>query len=154
MTWREIAEDVSLPPRDPAAFVEIGERDADLGAVDRVVGDDRALEAELGIERDLAERAAGIADDLDTRGGIAADRREGAVMDAVTAHDHVAGAVRIDGVAELTGAAGVVADFLDAVVEHHGAVLARNLAQDLDAVVAGLAHDVGVVGEALPAFAE
>ena len=50
----QVPDDVALHDREPAAFVEIGDRDPDGGAVDAVVGDDRALEAELGIERDLA----------------------------------------------------------------------------------------------------
>ena len=39
------------------------------------------------------------------------------MADAVAAHDHVAGAKRIDGVAVLAGAAGAVGDVLDAVVD-------------------------------------
>src|SRR5262249_39752851 len=145
---REIADDVALPDRHAAALVEVGDRDAGLRAHHRVVGDHRALEAELGVERDLADVAARVADDLDRRGGVAAHGRERAVADAVAAHDHASGAVRVDAVAELAGAARDVANVLHAVVEHHGAVLARDLAQDLDAVVAGLAHDVARDGEA------
>src|SRR5262249_22648243 len=142
-----VAEDVALYDGDAAAFVEIGDRDAGLRADDRVVGDHGALEAELGIERDLADLAARVAHDLDRRGRVAAHGRERAVVDTVAAHDHVAGSVRVDAVAELAGAARCVADVLDAVVEHHGAVLAGDLAQDLDAVVAGLTHDVARDGE-------
>ena len=46
------------------------------------------------------------------------------MADAVAAHDHVAGAKRVDGVAVLAGAAGAVGDVLDAVVDHDGAVVA------------------------------
>src|SRR5262249_21261731 len=48
----------------------------------------------------------------------------------------------VDGIAVLAGAAGAVADGLDAVVGHDGAVVARLRAPDLDAVVAGAADGV------------
>ena len=103
----EIADEIALHHREPAALVEVGDRDAERGAVDDVVGDHRALEAELGIERDLAEAGAGVADDLQVRRGVAAHRREGGVADAVAAHDDIAGAEDVDGVAVLAGAAGL-----------------------------------------------
>ena len=75
----EIADQVALYDREAAALIEVGHRDADGGAVDRVVGDDRALEAELRIDRDFAEPRAGVVGDLDVRGRIAAHRREGRI---------------------------------------------------------------------------
>src|SRR5262249_16903432 len=52
------------------------------------------------------------------------------------------GAKGVDAVAELARAARHVAHVRDAIVEHHGAVLARNAAYDLDPVVAGRSHAV------------
>ena len=76
-------------------------------------------------------------DDLDVGRRIAAHRGIIAVADAVAAHDDIAGAKRVDGVAVLPGAAGTGLDVLDAVVEHQRAVIADRGAQDLDAVVVG-----------------
>ncbi len=50
--------------------------DAERRAVDGVVGDHRALEAELRVDRDLADVGGGVADDLDVGGGVAAHRRD------------------------------------------------------------------------------
>ena len=104
----EIADQIALHHREPAALVEIRDRHAERRAVDDVVGDHRALEAELGVDRDFAEAGAGVADDLQVRGGIAAHRRESGIADAVAAHDHVVGAKDVDGVAVLAGSAGLV----------------------------------------------
>jgi hypothetical protein len=60
-----------------------------------------------------------------------------AILDAISAHDHVAGAKHVDGVAVLSGAAGAGLDVLDAVVRDQRAVVADGGAQDLDAVVVG-----------------
>jgi hypothetical protein len=76
---REIAQDVSLHHGEAAALVEVRDGDAGLGAVDQVLGDDRALETELRIERDFARLVHGIADDLDVRGRIAANGGERAL---------------------------------------------------------------------------
>ena len=121
----------------PAALVEIADGDAERRAVHGVVGDHRALEREFRIQRDLADVADAVAGDLDVGRRIAAHRRIIAIADAVAAHDDVAGAKRVDGVAVLAGAAGAGLDVLDAVVEHQRAVVADRGAQDLDAVVVG-----------------
>src|SRR5215510_1145636 len=138
----EVADDVALHDGEPSAFVEIGDRDADRRAVDGVVGDQRAFEAELGVERDLAHVDDAVALDVDVGGGVAAHGGEGAVLDPVAAHDHVAGAKDVDRVAVLPRAAGAVGDVLDAVVGDDGAVVAGGRAPDLDAVVAGAADAV------------
>src|SRR5262249_44500922 len=57
------------------------------------------------------------------------------VPDTVAAHDHVAGAEGVDGVAVLAGAAGTGLDVFDTVVEHQRSIVADRGAQDLDAVV-------------------
>ena len=110
--------------------------------IDEVAGDERALEAELGVERDLAEAGADVGDDLHVGGGVAADRRVGAVGDAVAGHEHAAGAKNVDAVAVLPGAAAVGADALDAVVGDDAAVLAGLRAPDLDAVVGAVGDRV------------
>ncbi len=86
-----VAHDVAAHGREPAALLEIGDRDAGAGLVDHVVGDQRAFEIELGIDRDFVEPDAIIADDLDVGGGVAADRRKRRLADDVVAHDHVVG---------------------------------------------------------------
>ena len=138
----EIADDIALDHREPAALVEVGDRHAKRGAVDDVVGDERALEAELGVERDLAEAGAGVADDLQVRRRVAAHRREGGVADAVAAHDDIAGAEDIDSVAVLAGAAGSGGNVLDAVVDDERAVIAGRATPDQNAAIAGAAHRV------------
>jgi Fe-S cluster assembly ATPase SufC len=55
-------------------------------------------------EDDLAELGAGIAADLQVRGGVATHRRIGTGMDAVVGDDHVAGAEHVDAVSVLAGA--------------------------------------------------
>ena len=55
------AVDVALHDGDPSALVEIADGDADGRAIDGVVGDDRAFERELRIERDLADIADAVA---------------------------------------------------------------------------------------------
>src|SRR5262249_28505150 len=139
---QQVAHDVALHDRESAALVEIGDRDADRRAIDRIVGDQRTLEAELGIERDLARVADAVAFDLDVGGGVAAHRSEGAVADAIAARDHVRCAKYVDGVAVLARAAGAVVDVLDPVVDHEGAVVALGRAPDLDAVIAGAVDTV------------
>ena len=69
-------------------------------------------------------------------------------MDDVPAHDHVAGAVGIDGIAVLARAAGPVVGVLDPVVEHQRAVMSRGRADDLDAVVSRIGEGVAVDGQA------
>src|SRR4029077_7325211 len=108
--------DIALDHRDAAALVEIADGDADRCAIDGVVGDDSALEREFRIERDLADIADAVARYLNIGCRIAAHRRIIAVADAITPHDHVAGAEGIDGVAVLPGATGAGLDVLDAVV--------------------------------------
>src|SRR5581483_1476713 len=145
----EIPDEVALHHGQPTALVEVGDGDADGRTVDHVVGDQRALETELGIERNLAEADAGIAGNLQVRGRIAAHGRERRPLDAVAAHHDVAGAKYIDGIAVLPGAAGARGDVLDAVVEDERAVVAGLGAPHQDAVVGALAHRVGGDPEAL-----
>src|SRR2546428_9543105 len=54
----QVADDVALHHRQPSALVEIGDRDADRGAVDRIVGDQRSEEhtSELQSRSDLVCR--------------------------------------------------------------------------------------------------
>ncbi len=87
----EIAHQVALHDGKAAAFVEVGDGDARRRRVDDVVGDQRALESELGINGDFAQTRAGIADDLHVGGGIAAHRGKGAIADAVAGDKHAAG---------------------------------------------------------------
>src|SRR5262249_57628414 len=107
------------------------------GVVDGIVGDQCALEAEFRIERDFAGVGDGVALDVDVGGGIAAHGGERAIVDAVGAHDRIAGAKHVDGIAVLPRAAGAVVDALDAVLGDDGGVVAGFLAPDLGAVVAG-----------------
>src|SRR5471032_1771877 len=65
-----------------------------------------------------------------------------AIADAVAAHDDIAGAKRVDGVAVLPGAAGAGLDVLDTVVGDLRAVIADRRAQDFDAVVVGALNRV------------
>jgi hypothetical protein len=131
------------------ALVEVGHHDAERGAIDDIAGDHGALEAELGIERHLAETRADVAGDLQVGGGVAAHRREGRPLDAVAAHTDVAGAKDVDGVPVLPRPAGAGRDILDAVVEHQRAVIARLRAPHQDAVVAGAPNRVAGDSEAL-----
>src|SRR6202011_2961279 len=80
---------------------------------------------------------------------IAAHGRVVAIADAVAAHDDVAGAKRVDGVAVVAGAAGAGLDVRDAVVEHLRAVVADGGAQDFDAVVVGTLNGVARNQQAL-----
>ncbi len=102
--------------REPSALVEIAGDDAEP-AHRRCCGDDRALEAELRIDRDLAEVGRGVAGDLDVGSGIASHRRIGGPADAVAAHQDVAGAECVAGVAVLAGTTGDIGNVLDAVVD-------------------------------------
>src|SRR5262249_30955913 len=138
----EIAQHVALHNGEPPAFVEVRHRDAGGGDIDEVVGDQRALERKLRVERDLAEARAGVGDDLNVRGGVAADRGVGAVVDAVARHQDIPGSKRVDAVSVLAGAAAVGADALDAVVGDDAAILTLFRAPDLDTVV-------GAVGDAI-----
>ena len=148
----EIADQVALHDGEPAALLEVGDRHAHRRAVDNVVGDHGAFETEFGIKRDLAEAAAGVADDLQVGSGVAAHGGESRVADTVAAHDDVVGAEHVDGVAVLAGAAGLVHDAFDAVVDDDRAVIARLAAPDQDAAIAGTAH--GIAGDAQPARIE
>jgi len=94
----------ALHDREPAALVEVRHQDAGCGGVDEIVGDERALESELRVKRDLAEAGARVGDDLDVGGGVAADGGVGAVADAVAADQNAAGAERVDAVSVLAGA--------------------------------------------------
>ncbi len=76
-------------------------------------------------------------------GGVAADRRIGAIGDAVAGNEHAARAENIDAVAVLARAAAVGANAHDAVVGDDAAVLAGLRAPNLDAVVGAV--DDGVV---------
>jgi hypothetical protein len=116
---------------------EIRDRHAERRAVDDVVGDHRALETEFGVERNFPEAAAGITDDLQVRGGVAAHRGESGIANAVAAHDHVVGAKDVNGVAPLAGSTGFVHDAFDAVVDDQSAVVARRAAPDQNAAIAG-----------------
>src|SRR6266542_6984217 len=123
----------SRPPR-----VEIRYRHADRGPIHHVVGDHGPFEFEFGIQRHFLEAAAGIADHLDVRGGIAAHGGKGGVSDAVAAHDDVGCAEYVDGVAVLARAAAARGDILDAIVDHERAVVACLRPPDQDADVACL----------------
>src|SRR4029079_9740211 len=74
----EIADEIALDDGEPAALFEIGHADSHRRLVYQIVGNQRALEGELGIERDLAETGAGIADHLAVRASVRTDRGEGA----------------------------------------------------------------------------
>src|SRR5207248_6474358 len=97
---------------------------------------------ELGIDRNLAKVGRGVAGDLDVGGCVAAHRRIGGAADAVAAHDDIAGAEDVDGVAVLAGTTGGVIDILDAVVDDERAVVALLRPVHENAAVAGAAHDV------------
>src|SRR5450631_691519 len=146
---QQVADDVALHHRDAPALVEIADRDAYRRAFNGVVGDHGALKRKFGIQRHLADIADAVARDLDIGCRIAAHRGIVAIADAIAAHDHVAGAKRIDGVAVLSGAAGAGLDVLDAVVCDQRAVVADGVAQDFDAVVAGADNGVARNDEAL-----
>src|SRR6185369_16575716 len=61
---------------------------------------------------------------------------------SVAAHDDIAGAEHVDGIAVLARAAGHVVDVLDAVVDHERAVVAFLRPVHQNATVTGAAHDV------------
>src|SRR5680860_1020274 len=105
LAQEQIADDVALYHREPAAFVEVGHRDTHGCGVDDIVGDHRAFEGELGIERHFAQSRAGIGHHLAIGARIGADRGEGAVGDPVLRHKHRAGAEHVDTIAVLAGAA-------------------------------------------------
>src|SRR5664279_404906 len=138
----QIAHDIAVHRGEPAALVEIGDGNPGFRAVDHIVGDHRALEAEFGIDRHLVERGAIIADDLDVGRGIAADRGKGVIADMIAAHHHVGGAENVDRVAVLAGPAGARTGVLDSVVGDQAAVAALVALPDPDAAVAGLGDDV------------
>src|SRR3990170_76229 len=138
----QVADQVALHHGEPASLIEVGDGDANGRPIDQVVGDHRALEGELGIERDLAEPRARIPDHLTIRAGIGADRREGAVGDAVSADQHGTRAKHIDSVAVLAAAAAPGGDPLDTVRRDDGGVLALLRPPHHDAVVAAVPHMV------------
>ena len=138
----QVAHEVALHDGEASAVVEVGDGDAGRRGVDEVVGDQRAFEAELGIDGDLAEARARIGDDLDVGRSVAAHGAEGAVGDAVAGDEHAAGAKNVDAVAVLAGAAAVGPDAHDAVGGDDAAVLAGVGAPDLDAVVAAVGNVV------------
>ena len=94
----EIADQVALHHREAAALVEVSHRHPDGRAVDSVVGNHRTLESELRIDRDLAERGAGVIGDLDIGGRVAAHRGESSITNAVAAHGHIVRAEDADGI--------------------------------------------------------
>src|ERR1700737_341998 len=138
----QIADEIALDDGHAAALFEICHRDADGGAIDRVVGDHRALETELRVDRDFAERRAGVVGDLDVGRRIAAHRRERRIADTVAAHADIMRAIHVDRVAVLSRAAGLRRDVLDAVVDHLRAVVAFLRAPYLNAVVGDIADGV------------
>src|ERR1700737_1688781 len=119
----QIADEIALDDGHAAALFEICHRDADGGAIDRVVGDHRALETELRVDRDFAERRAGVVGDL------VVGRR-------------IMPAIHVDRVSVLSRAAGLRRDVLDAVVDHLRAVVAFLRAPYLNAVVGDIADGV------------
>src|SRR6185312_9860383 len=131
----QAADQVALDDGEPAAVVEVGADDAERGAVDRIGRDHRAFEIEFSVERDLADGAAMVADDLDGRGGIAAHRGERAAADDVVAHDHAGRAEDVDAVSILAGAAAARADGVDGVVGDDGAVMTLGALPDADAAI-------------------
>src|SRR5690606_10861488 len=144
-----VAHDVARAGREPAALVEIGDRNPLCRAVDDVVGDHRAGEGELREDRDFTAFEAGIAGNHGVVGGVEPDGREGAVAQAVAADGHGVGAEYVDAVAVLTIAAAIGADVVDIVVRDDGAVVPAGLARpDADAAIAAVedavARDVEV----------
>lgn len=69
---QHIADDIAVDAHDGYAFVEVGDRHPDRADVDGVVGDHRAFEGELRIERDFAYVADAVAGDVNVRRRIAA----------------------------------------------------------------------------------
>ncbi len=134
-SWQHVPDDVALNGCDTAAFVEIDDRDPDRANIDGVVGDHCALETEFGVERDLLNIADAVSGDVDIRGGVAAHPGKVTVANPVAADHDVARAKCIDGVTVLSGAAGARLDVFDTVVDNHGAIVAHDISQDLDAVV-------------------
>src|SRR5690242_3840267 len=72
---------------------------------------------------------------MDVRRGVATHRGEIAIADAIAAYHDIAGAIGVDGVAVLAGAAGTCLDVLDPVAFDQRAVIADRVAQDFDAVL-------------------
>ena len=68
----QVAHQVALHDGKASAFVEVGDGDAGCRGIDEVVGDQRAFEAELGVDGDLAEARARVGDDLDVGRSVAA----------------------------------------------------------------------------------
>ena len=140
----DVANDVALDDREPAAFAEIGDRYANAGTVDMIVSDDGAFEAGHATQCGLASVKAVVADDLNVGCRIAAEGGERAAANLIAAHHHIAGALDADPVSELIGSA-VIVDVFDPVVDDEGAVFAGILSQDRNAVVARSAD--GVAGD-------
>ncbi len=136
----QIADEIALHHGEASTLLEVGDGDAHRRLVDEIVGNDHALEGELGIKGDLAHPGAGIADHLAVGARIGADGGEGAIGDAVCAHQHRACPEHIDTIAVLAAPAALGGDALDAVGGDEGAVLAGFRAPDENAVVAAIAH--------------
>src|SRR5262245_39536915 len=144
LAQEEVADQVALDDREPSPFGEIGDGDAARGPIDEIVGDDGALDGELGVDRDLAEARAGIPDHLAVRCGIGADGRDRAIGDAVAVDCDRASAKDADPVAGLA-AATARRDTRDAVCRDDGRVFTRLGPRHYDAVLAAIAH--GVMGD-------
>src|SRR5947209_3774144 len=110
---------------------------AERGAIDDIPGNQRALKAEFGINRDFARVTNAVAFDEDVRGGVSANCRKCAVADAIASHHHVFGSKDVYRVAVLSGSAGAAFDVLNDIVRHEGCIVARYRSPHLDAVVAG-----------------
>lgn len=60
----QVADQVALNNGQASAVIKIRDRNSDGCAIDRVVGDHRTFEAELGMERDFAQIRTAVAGDL------------------------------------------------------------------------------------------
>src|SRR5439155_7050725 len=150
----DLAHDIVGAHRKPAAFIEIGDRDAHRGIFDDIAGDDGTFKGEFDENGHFAEPRAGIVDDLAVVPGIIADRAKGTVTDAVLGDQHIAGAKYVDAVAVLAAAAVLRRDLLDAVAGDDRAVFALIARPHLNAVIADLAEMISGDFEALRIEAE
>jgi len=137
-TVDDIADDIVGDHRHVAALAEIGDADSGRGAIDDVVGDQRAGEGELRINADLAGVPAVVAEYLDVARRIGTHRGEGAIGNAVIGDDDAVGAENVDAIAVLAGAARLRRDTLDPVTGDDGTVIALAPAPDQDAAVAAI----------------
>jgi hypothetical protein len=135
---KQVAHEVALHDGKTPTVVEVGHRDAGRGGVDEVTRDQRTLEAELGVQRHLAEPGAVVGNDPVVGGGVAAHGGVGAVGDAVAGDEDAAGPEDAHAFTVLARAASVGADAHDAVAGHDAAVLAGLRAPHLDTVVAAV----------------